>query len=318
MSISEEYKLIYEKEIEKEVNKEIYIYDETEDVHSFRPLSHNCDNLCGSGCKHICHKSLGKLMRKNILFYCYGEEEVVNGFNNGLFDNFELATKSAYKLRLPKRLANQDGLPSEVLFDLLIQTLIPNSYKLAVRTIFRQDDNNEIKGYDLTYFTNENGKITLWLGQAKLGDKQYCRKGIIEDLVKKYDTLYLSKQIYFLADKPCGLSKEGKEIALLINKLNMINADQDDITRAEKLLEYLSNQNIDVNIPCLLAYGKNSVYKNISDLEKKIEKEIDWAKKYFNKIFKFTGIKPKLIFFILPIENLDELRGDDGFYAGLR
>jgi len=317
MSISEDYKKIYEKEIEKEVKKEIYIYDEEQDVHLFQPLSHNCRTLCGSGCTHECYKSLGQLMRKNIVFYCYGEEEVVNYFNNGIFSNLELATKSAYKLRLPKRQANQDGLPSEVLFDLMIQTMIPKAYKLAVRTIFRQDDNNEIKGYDLTYFTNENGKITLWLGQAKLGAKQYCKKGIIDDLIEKYKLQYLSKQIYFLADKPCGLTDEGKELAALINKLNMINANENDKTRAEEFVKYLKDKNIDVNIPCLLAYEKKSFYTNVSDLENKAEKEIDWAKKYFNKSFAFYGIKPKLIFFILPIEDLEKLRGADGFYAGL-
>ena len=317
MSLSEDYKKIYKNEIEQGVKKEIYIYDEEQDIHLFQPLSHNCKTLCDSGCTHDCYRSLGQLMRKNIVFYCYGEEEVVNYFNNGLFNDLDLATKSAYKHRLPKRQADQDGLPSEVLFDLLIQTIIPNAYKLAVRTIFRQDDNNEIKGYDLTYFTSENGKITLWLGQAKLGDKQYCKKGIIDDLVKKYKSLYLSKQIYFLADKPCFLTQEGKEIAALINNLNMINANQDDKTRAEKFIEYLDYKNIDINIPCLLAYEKKSVYINVENLEKKIETEIEWAKKYFNKLFAFSSFKPKLIFFILPIEDLDELRGDDGFYAGL-
>lgn len=45
-----------------------------------------------------------------------------------------------------------DGLPSEVLLNLLIQLYIPGSYKMAVRPLLRQQDNNEIKGYDLTYF----------------------------------------------------------------------------------------------------------------------------------------------------------------------
>lgn len=317
MPVSEEYKKIYIEEIEKEVKKEIHIYDEDQAVHLFQPLSHNCDNLCGSACTHKCYKSLGDLMRKNIVFYCYGEEEVVNHFNDGLFDDLEKAVKSAYRLRLPKRNPNQDGLPSEVLFDLIIQSIVPKAYKLAVRTIFRQDDNNEIKGYDLTYFTNESGKITLWLGQAKLGDKQYCKKGIVEDLIKKYRSLYLSKQIFFLADKPCGLTEEGKELTMLINKINMFNASEDDETRAKQLIDYLKDNNIDINIPCLLAYGKNSVYSNLLELEKKIEKEIDWAKKYFNKTFMFHGIIPKLIFFVLPIEDLEKLRGEDGFYAGL-
>lgn len=67
-------------------------------------------------------------MRKNIVFYCYGEEEVVNYFNDRLFDDLEKAVKSAYRLRLPKRNPNQDGLPSEVLLDLIIQSIEPKAY----------------------------------------------------------------------------------------------------------------------------------------------------------------------------------------------
>ena len=75
-----------------------------------------------------------------------------------------------------------DGLLSEVLLDMLIQIYEPGANKLAIRTLFRQHDNNEIKGYDLTYLTKYNGKYTLWLGQAKLGKKSYCRDSIHEDL----------------------------------------------------------------------------------------------------------------------------------------
>ena len=36
------------------------------------------------------------------------------------------------------------------------------------------------------------------------------------------------------------------------------------------------------------------------------------------KSFDFEGIDPTLIFIIFPIEDIDALRGDEGFYAGLR
>ncbi len=35
-----------------------------------------------------------------------------------------------------------------ILLDAIIQSLVPDEYKMDVRTIFRQNDNNEIKGYD--------------------------------------------------------------------------------------------------------------------------------------------------------------------------
>jgi hypothetical protein len=317
MNVAEEYRKIYSTQICEELKREIAIYSEEKGLNSYQPLSHNCLQKCACRCNHECHKSLGRLMRKNIIFYCYGEDEVVTNFNDGLFADLEKATKAAYRLRLPKRQPNMDGLPSEVLLDAIVQSLFPNAYKMAVRTIFRQDDNNEIKGYDLTYFTNLNGVITLWLGQAKLGSKQYCKKGILNDLEKKYDDLYMAKQIYFMADKPIGLTEEGKQIANLLNRLNMLNACENEKNRAEQLMQFLKEQNIGLRIPCLLAYGRTEVYADIVNLESQVKKEMEWAKRIFDKHFSLAGIKPELYFIIFPIDDLDALRGEQGFYEGL-
>lgn len=317
MSIAEEYRKIYDKEISTELKREIAIYDEEKGIYSYQPLSHNCTYNCVSKCNHDCYKRLGCLMRKNIVFYCYGEEEIVTNFNNGLFADLERATKSAYRLRLPKRKSNQDGLLSEVLLDAIIQSIVPDAYKMAVRTIFRQDDNNEIKGYDLTYFTNQNGEITLWLGQAKLGSKQYCKNGILDDLDKKYNELYMAKQIYFMADKPVGLTEEGKQIATLLNQLNILNACEDDKNRAKQLMQFLIQKNIKICIPCLLAYEKAEIYGDISGFEEKVKCEIEWAKKIFEKSFLPSEIVARIIFIIFPLDDVDALRGGEGFYAGL-
>lgn len=318
MSVFEEYRKIYEKEIEDLFKKEILAYDEFQDTHIFQPLSHNCNTLCSGGCNHQCYKSLGQLMRKNIVFYCYGEDEIVKKAKTGALKDLAKATRFAYKNRLPKRKPIQDGLPSEVLFDLMIQTMFPDAYKLAVRTIFRQNDNNEIKGYDLTYFTMDKGKITLWLGQAKLGSESYCKTGINDDLANKFDSQYLSKQIYFMADKQCGLTEEGIKLTNVINDLNLVNTDENDVCRAQAFIQYIKDNDISINIPCLLAYGKNSVYMNVADLESIIEKEINSANKYFqNHKYDFEGYQPQLMFFVFPIEDLEKLRGDEGFYAGL-
>ncbi|MDR3074699.1 MAG: SAVED domain-containing protein, partial [Candidatus Methanoplasma sp.] len=166
LSIETEYREIFEREIKTPCQNLIMIYSSKQDTHKFQPLSHHCAN-CATRCDDDCYQRLGALMRKNLVFYAYGEEEVVSNVKNGLFENFEKAIDYAYKNRLPKRSPPQDGLPGEVLLDLIVQILEPDAYKLAVRTLLRQDDNNEIKGYDLTYFTFANDQTTLWLGQAK-------------------------------------------------------------------------------------------------------------------------------------------------------
>ena len=318
MSLSDEYKKIYDMHIRTNFMEEIALYDQEEDVHFFRPLSHNCPAKCSGMCSHDCYKSLGWLMRRNMVFYCYGEAEVVKNFNNGIFCDLEKAVKLAYK-RTPDRAPKMDGLPGEVLLDAIVQSLNPDAYKMAVRTLFRQKkDKKEIKGYDLTYFTNDNGHITLWLGQAKMGNKQYCRNGILHDLAEKYSDMYMADQIYFLADKPVGLTDEGAELAEMLNRINVLNIDKSDRQRADQLLDFLEKEKIDICIPCLMVYEKKEVYRDIAKLTNKITSEKVWCKKHFAKYFKFSKINPKLLFIIFPIEDIDKLRGDKGFYYGLR
>ena len=66
-----------------------------------------------------------------------------------------------------------------------------------------------------------------------------------------------------------------------------------------------------------MAYDKTDVYTDITEVEERLESEMGWAKQIFEKYFKFSGIDPKLIFIIFPIDDIEALRGDEGFYAGL-
>lgn len=317
MSINTEYKKLYQCEVGADVPNNIHIYMPLNDMHVFQALSHCCET-CQTICSADCCINLGNLMRKNLLFYCYGEEEIVENFNNGLFSDLETAIIYAYKNRLPKRPALKDGLPGEVLLDLIMHIYEPSAYKLAVRTLLRQDDNNEIKGYDLTYFSVKDNKISIWLGQAKMGGKNYCKNGIHNDLLDKFKREYFSNQIYFIAEKQAGITKEGRAITNAINEINMRTIRSSKDTRADTLINYFIDNDIDINIPCLLAYGENSIYKNINEVSVGIEKEICQIKKYFleNQYF-FDGFTPNILFFVFPIKDLEYLRSEGGFYHGL-
>ena len=159
----------------------------------------------------------------------------------------------------------------------------PNAYKLAVRTIFRQDDNNKIKGYDLTYFTKDEFGISLWLGQAKLGEIAYCKSGINRDLLEKFEPTYLSKQLFFVCTKRVALSDDAKDILKTIEKINVCTMDEDDSTRAEKLIAHLQDHKIAVKIPYLLAYGKTEPHQNASKLYEQIEIEVQEIRNYLIK-----------------------------------
>lgn len=311
MSIYQDYKTIFETEIVQQSKGIIFSFSPLNDKHNYQPYSHSISPDAV--------EKLGKLMRHNLLFYSFGEDEVVSYYKKNAFSSLEKAAKYAYKTRLPHRDPKQDGLPSEVLLDLLVQIYNPNAYKLAVRTIFRQADNNEIKGYDLTYFTKDSTGISLWLGQAKLGRKTYCKNGINEDLIEKYVASYLSKQLFFVCDKRIHISDDAKSVLEAIEVLNMRAVDEDEAIRAQKLIDLLNQLKIQIKIPCLLAYEANRVYQDAAKLYERVMSEVEDMKVFFNsQPYSFTGFAPEIIFYVFPIESIDRLRDKEhGFYAGL-
>ena len=295
MSIIERYHKIFDKEILQKSRGVIF---------SFSPLQ---------------DQFIYELMRHNLFFYSYGEEEVVQHYEEDHFSSLEQAAKYAYINRLPKRADITDGLPSEVLLDLLVQLYNPQACKLAVRTILRQNDNNEIKGYDLTYFSKDETGVSLWLGQAKLGGKAYCKTDINKDLLEKFTAEYLSKQIFFVCEKRVSLTDDTKAILEAIEEINIRSMEDDATLRGKKLLDYFKSEGIRIKIPCLLAYGEETVYKDARALCQMIDRETDSIRDYFNAhTYAFQGFSPEIVFYVFPIESIARLRDKEaGFYAGL-
>lgn len=306
-----DYKEIFDREIIQQSKGVVFSFVPLSDKHTYQPYSHAIADSAV--------EKLGELMRRNLFFYSFGEDEIVEYYEKGKFSSIEQAAKYAYKNRLPHRSPEQDGLPSEVLLDLLVQIYSPNAYKLAVRTIFRQDDNNEIKGYDLSYFTKDETGIALWLGQAKLGEKDYCKRGINKDLIEKYVAEYLSKQLFFVCSKRVSITDDAKAILDAIENLNIQTVDDDASTRAQRLINHLNKLGIRIKIPCLLAYEEGSVYQDAAKLYERVMTEVEGIKLYFSSHqYLFAGFSPEIVFYVFPIESIDRLRDKEkGFYAGL-
>lgn len=311
MSKYQEYDKIFNKEILQKSKGIIFSYSPITDTYTYNSYSH--------GVSDTAVEDLGELMRHNLFFYAFGEEEVVAYYKKDRFSSMQQAARYSYQQRLPKRADINDGLPSEVLLDLLVQIFNPSAYKLAVRTLFRQDDNNEIKGYDLTYFTKDETGISLWLGQAKLGEKSYCKSSIHKDLLEKFKKEYLAKQLFFICDKRIGITDDAKSILEAIEEINIVMNGIDENSRADKLFDCFKKYHINIKIPCLLAYGKNSVYSDIKTIYNKIESEVNSIKQYYSKhTYTFDGFTPDIVFYIFPIESIKRLRDKEhGFYAGL-
>lgn len=311
MSINNEYKNIYNKEIIQKNKGIIISYPVTDEKYRYVPYSH--------GISEEAVEKLADLMRKNLFFYAFGEEEIVDYYKKDFFNSMEQGAQYAYQKRSPKRADTTDGLLGEVLIDLLIQMYNPKAYKLSVRTIFRQDDNTEIKGYDSTYFSKDEHGISLWLGQAKLGGKDYCKSGINEDLVEKYLNNYLTTQLFFVCDKRIAITDDAKCILEMIEKINIKTMNADADKRASELIKLFNDNEISIKIPCLLAYDKSDVYYSEQTLTENIMNEVNSIKGYFDaQIYKFNGFKPEIVFYIFPIEDVSRLRNKEtGFYAGL-
>ena len=70
MTVSQEYKEIFEKEILQKSKGVIFSYSPVEDAYKYQPYSHDVgDNAV---------EDLAALMRQNLLFYAFGEDEIVN------------------------------------------------------------------------------------------------------------------------------------------------------------------------------------------------------------------------------------------------
>lgn len=308
---TDKYRQIYADLIIQKSKGIIFSYDPVLRKYQYHPFSHGIET---NSLQLLC-----ELMRQDLVFYCYGEDEVIAQYEKGRLVDLERAAQYAYSQRLPHRKPKMDGLLSEVLLDMLIQIYEPSATKLAIRTLFRQHDNNEIKGYDLTYLTKCNGKYTLWLGQAKIGKKSYCRDSIHEDLTNKYTPEYFSEQLYFVSDKPQNVTQNSKDLLELIDQLNFCMGKVSAPERTQALMELMEKTDISLKIPCLLSYEHADLYEKSELLYQRLCEEIDSLSSFYSeKNYESLVLRPEIVFYIFPIISLDEIRSEKGFYDGLR
>ncbi len=76
--------------------------------------------------------------------------------------------------------------------------------------------------------------VSLWLGQAKLGGKAYCKTDINKDLLEKFTAEYLSKQIFFVCEKRVSLTDDTKAILEAIEEINIRSMEDDADVAWEK------------------------------------------------------------------------------------
>lgn len=286
--INNEYKKIYDSMITAKSKSIIIEYSSYSQNYKYKPFSHFC--------KDTALDELFDLVIDNVVFYAFSENEIIKLKTNiEILNDLRSAAKFAFSERLPNRLnANSDGTLGEVLLDLLIQVYEPLSQKLLARAKHTEISyKSEITGYDALYFTKSNDEISLWLGQAKAGTESYCKSDIKNDLNSKFSSEYFSDTAFYIADK-----SDSKDLTILLNEINRIclEAQKNGFTKQEKtdnLYKLLRQYNIQIKIPCLLAYTKN-VYDDMDLLPKEIEKITKSISKYYD-----LSIKQYIIFMLL-------------------
>ena len=125
--------------------------------------------------------------------------------------------------------------------------------------------------------------------------------------------------MFFICDKRIAITDDAKTILETIDTLNLRTIDDDETVRAQQLIDLLNKLNIQIKIPCLLAYEGRAVYQEAAKLCERIIAEVENLRAYFNSHpCTFVGFTPEIIFYVFPIESIDRLRDKEkGFYAGL-
>ncbi len=256
--------------------------------------------------------NLSEMIIDDMVFYAFTEKEVVKLNDNiQILSDLRTAAKYAYVERLPKRLnSKSDGTMGEVLLDIFIQLSSVNAKKLVARAKHTEmNSRKEITGYDALYFTIEGSEKYLWLGQAKAGQKTYCKKSIVEDLQVKYKKEYFADTAFYIADK-----NEAKELENLLEEINKVcyfaqikkwNSTQ----KIDKLVDVLVNKNVKLRIPCLISYTQD-IYNDKNKLEQFIIAEMnDIISEFDIKVFPIDiGLDYDIIFYILPVKDVDYIR----------
>ncbi|MBR3839608.1 MAG: hypothetical protein IKM20_00545 [Erysipelotrichales bacterium] len=249
---------------------------------------------------------IGNLLKEYLPYCVYSEQEFIEWYEKGQFDDLDKMIKVIKKNRLPNRHGDQNGIYSETLLDLLIMLKNPNTKKACIRTVHRQrTDNNEIKGFDSVHMLKNKNEILLILGQAKLGDRTYCINKIKEDL-EKMDFLYTYDELTFIVDKRLCVDSEIKDILSELNDLFFDLVDKSVEERRDELEKYFEMKNINIIVPCLLAYEKKSIYTQ--DFDNQFEAEI---KSIINSVKDYKcalNLNTKLMFMFFPIYSKSDLR----------
>lgn len=284
-------------------DKIVCSYDKFMGKYEYKPFSHaNTDTW---------KEDFVEVLINNLLNYCYEPNELETLYNPNVPELRKYINK-AIKDRLNHKTTQEqkDGLCGELLIDLIFRMENENNNMLICRPKYQQlGAKAELKNYDVLMFREINNNITLVLGQVKSGKFDYCTKNIKTDLDTKYSETYFGNAICYVVDRRIS-DCPNRTLLNIVSDLNAIALGTDDTDiRNNKICEYVRVNNIKIEIPCLLLYGKDTVYADISRIKENINTEVELVKKFFDNLsFNIYDFNFTILFYIFPAKSITELR----------
>lgn len=298
------YEELYDNLIGEKFRASIIRYNPQNRKYKYRGYSHKVE---GNALDH-----LSEMIIDDMIFYAFTEKEILKlNDNMQILSDLRSAAKYAYTERLPQRLnSKSDGTMGEVLLDIFIQVSSVNTKKLVARAKHTEiKSKKEITGYDALYFTIEGSEIYLWLGQAKAGQKKYCKENIVKDLQEKYQKEYFADTAFYIADK--SEAKELEDLLVEVNKVCYLAQVRkwNSAQKIDNLVHVLKNNNVKLRIPCLISYTQD-IYSDKGKLKQFIDTEInDIISEFDIKVFPVDiGLDYEIVFYILPVKDVDYIR----------
>ncbi len=293
----------YKKILQQGYTKVICRYDSVKGNYEYLPFLHAHNETWKD--------DLVDVLINNLLNYCYEPYEIEALYKPNI-SQLKKYINNAIRVRLNKKTTQEqkDGLCGELLLDLILRIENQNNKLLLCRPKYQQlGSRAELKNYDALLFREEAQNISLILGQVKTGGYNYCTSNLETDLNTKYNSTYFGDAVCYIADRRM-LDCPSLALQNILRQINEIAMATDDMqTRNDKICEYIKNNHIKIEIPCLMFYEKNTLYNSTNDIILQLDKEIEKVKNYFDtKSFNISNFDYIISFYVFPAKSITELR----------
>lgn len=258
------------------------------------------ENIAGEKCYHLDYEAqeyrqdeLARLVRDTVPRFALTPDEY-----KSFKEEDEIGGKRKAWGRISTALKEKKGDYGELILFLLLNYLqSPRVERFVTKVRLRSSMSTQIHGFDCAHLTFEDGKLYLWLGEAKLHQSiSSAIKGAIESVEEHIENTYLKKELTILGSN----IEQNKNIpAEVISELD------------KSLNKGRSTDRLNIKIPILLTYDSPGVKKHQkadSTFAIALEKEVNTHVKSWNSKIKELPENITIHLFLLPFNKLSEFK----------